>query len=158
RKADRPTRPAIELPDAEASAARLWVTNGEQPIVLRSSFLTLPDPFREAAKRDAAMGHRNLFWFGNFRQRSPVRWIEKNRVVAEAAAAARRLSDRAFDNAGRFVRDVAVLATGQRRDEPRPPRRTALSVEPPIDFRESFGIGRVAAEKTSGLHAWLAAE
>ena len=61
--------PCLRTPGRLASAARLWVTNGEQPIVLRSSFLPCVDPLGKPPKCNPAMRDRNLLGLCDFRER-----------------------------------------------------------------------------------------
>ena len=68
--------------------------------------------------------------------------VEEDRVVAEAAAAARGRGDAALDRAARLEEHLARARERQRAREPRGALRRPALLQQAVDHRELLGIGR----------------
>jgi len=104
---------------------------------------------RERSERLAAVADRR-FPVAGFSERLPVRRVEEDRVVAEAAVASRLGRDAAFDSPARLEQHAGAFRKRNRTDEPRAPRRVQAAGRPvgaerPVDQLEFVRVRRVCA-------------
>src|SRR5690348_16152986 len=91
-------------------------------------------------------------------QRAPKRRVEKDRVVAESAAAVGLWRDLPFDDASRLEDRAATVDQRQRADEPGCARRLAALGERLIDQRKLLRVAALDAAEPSRVDAGRAAE